>query len=104
MVRQRARTSGEFAMNAIQTEMLYVQHRLAATRAMADAAAGPCARAAHETLARLYAARLDALAATVLCLIAEPAVATPRRAVLPVLAPALRRGTLRPRMTLKLAS
>jgi hypothetical protein len=58
MVRQRARTSGEFAMNAIQTEMLYIQRRLAATRAMADAAAGPCARAAHETLARLYAARL----------------------------------------------
>ena len=91
-------------MNAIQTEMLYIQRRLAATRAMADAAAGPCARAAHETLAELYAARLDALAATVPCLIAEPAVATPRRAVLPVLAPALRRGTLRPRMTLKLAS
>ena len=91
-------------MNAIQTEMLYIQRRLAATSAMADAAAGPCARAAHETLARLYAARLNALAAAVPCLITEPPVATPRRAVLPVLALALGRGAPRPRLTLKLAS
>ena len=91
-------------MNAIHTEMLYVQRRLAATRAMADAAAGPCARAAHETLAGLYAARLDALAAAVPGLIAEPRVASPRRIVLPVLAPTLRRGIERPGLTLKLAS
>lgn len=91
-------------MNAIQTEMLYVQHRLAATRAMADAAAGSCARAAHEALARLYAARLSALDSAVPRLIVEPVVARPRRAVLPVLAPALRRGAARPRLTLELAS
>lgn len=48
-------------MNAIHTEMRYFQRRLAATRAMADAAAGPCARTSHERLAELYGETLEAL-------------------------------------------
>ncbi len=49
-------------MNAIHIEMLYFQRRLDATQAMADAAAGPCARRAHELLAHLYGETLNALA------------------------------------------
>jgi hypothetical protein len=48
-------------MNAIHTEMLYFQRRLDDTLALAAAAAGPCARVAHETLARLYGETLDVL-------------------------------------------
>jgi hypothetical protein len=93
-------------MNAIHTEMLYFQRRLDATQAMADAAAGPCARVAHETLARLYGETLDALAATLPCLVAEPVALIPRRvsrverAATP---PTLRKATARPRLTLHLA-
>jgi hypothetical protein len=93
-------------MNAIHTEMLYFQRRLNATRAMADAAAGPCARVAHETLARLYGETLAALAATLPCLMAEPVAAIPRRALRVergVTPPTLRKVTARPRLTLKLA-
>lgn len=93
-------------MNAIHTEMLYFQRRLDATQAMADAAAGPCARAAHETLARLYGETLDALAATLPGLVLEPMVAIPRRMFRPertVTPPTLRHATARPRLTLKLA-
>ncbi|MBE2991933.1 hypothetical protein IFR23_07880 [Sphingomonas sp. CFBP 13603] len=50
-------------MNAIHTEMRYFQRRLDDTLAMADAAAGPCARKAHQLLARLYGEALDALLA-----------------------------------------
>ena len=93
-------------MNAIHTEMLYFQRRLDATRAMADAAAGPCARMAHETLARLYGETLAALGATLPCLIAEPMAAIPRRVLRVervVTPPTLRKTTARPRLTLKLA-
>ncbi len=93
-------------MNSIHTEMLYFQRRLNATRAMADAAAGPCARVAHETLARLYGETLAALAATLPCLMTEPAAAIPRRVLRverAVTPPTLRKVTARPRMTLKLA-
>ncbi|RXD07074.1 hypothetical protein EQZ23_03045 [Sphingomonas sp. UV9] len=94
-------------MNAIHTEMLYFQRRLDATRVMADAAAGPCARLAHETLARLYGETLAALAATLPCPIAEPVAATRRRVfrVERVVTPPTRcKATARPRLTLKLAS
>ncbi|MEG8042932.1 hypothetical protein QP164_09350 [Sphingomonas sp. LR59] len=93
-------------MNAIHTEMLYFQRRLNATRAMADAAAGPCARVAHETLARLYGETLAALAATLPCLMAEPVAAIPRRALRVergVTPPTLRQMPARSRLTLKLA-
>ncbi len=93
-------------MNAIHTEMLYFQRRLDATRAMAEAAAGPCAQIAHETLARLYGETLEALAATLPCLVAEPVVAVPRRMVRPertVTPPTFRHASARPRLTLKLA-
>ena len=97
-------------MNAIHTEMLYFQRRLDATRAMANAAAGPCARMAHETLARLYGETLAALGATLgatlPCLIAEPVAAIPRRMMRVervVTPPTLRKTTARPRLTLKLA-
>ena len=93
-------------MNAIHTEMLYFQRRLDATQAMADAAAGPCARVAHETLARLYGETLEELAATLPCLALEPAIPTLRQIFRPertVTPPILRHATPRPRLTLKLA-
>ena len=93
-------------MDAIHTEMLYFQRRLDATLAMAEAAAGPCARVAHETLAQLYGETLEALAATLPCLVAQPVVAVPRRMFRPertVTPPTLRHATARPRLTLKLA-
>lgn len=93
-------------MNAIHTEILYFRRRLDATLAMADAAAGPCARVVHETLARLYGDRLEALVATLPCLVVEPVVAIPRRVIRAertVTPPTLRHATARPRLTLKLA-
>ena len=93
-------------MNAIHTEMLYFQRRLDATQAMADAAAGPCARVAHETLVRLYAETLDALAARLPCLVAEPLVTISRplvRVERTATPPTLRHATARPRLMLKLA-
>ncbi len=53
-------------MNAIHTEMRYLQRRRDAALVMADAAAGPCARKAHELLAQLYGKALDALVIEVL--------------------------------------
>lgn len=94
-------------MTAIHTEMLYFQRRLDATRAMADAAAGPCARLAHETLARLYGETLAVLAATLPGPVAEPVAAIRRRVFRVervVTPPTLRTATARPRLTLKLAS
>ena len=93
-------------MNAIHTEMLYFQRRLDATQAMADAAAGQCARVAHETLARLYGETLDTLAATLPRLAVEPLATIPRLIFRPdrtVTPPILRHATPRPRLTLKLA-
>lgn len=90
-------------MTAIHTEMLYFQRRLDATRAMADAATGPCARLAHETLARLYGETLAALAAT----LPSPIATIPRRVFRVervVTPPTLRKATARPRLKLKLAS
>jgi len=93
-------------MNAISTEMLYIQRRLDATQVMAAAAAGPCARVAHETLAGLYGKTLASLAAQLACLLAEPPLTfashplRPARSVgLRVLGPAMPRS----RLTLKLA-
>lgn len=88
-------------MNAIHTEILYFQRRFDATRAMADAAAGPCARRAHELLAQLYGENLEALSDQAAGLIAEP---VPTLAVRSIgAAPRLRPIAHRPRLTLKLA-
>lgn len=88
-------------MNAVDTEMLYLTRRLTATRAMADAAAGPCARVAHERLAHLYGEALAALsvqAAGLVCVPVPPLAVRARPATRARLVP------LRPRLTLKLAS
>ncbi|QCB42653.1 hypothetical protein E5673_10795 [Sphingomonas sp. PAMC26645] len=93
-------------MNAVHTEMLYFQRRLAATQVMAAAAAGPCARVAHETLAGLYADTLATLAAKLACLIAEPPLTFASRALRPdrsVGLRVLRTAMPRSRLTLKLA-
>lgn len=94
-------------MNAIHTEMRYLQRRLDATLMMADAAAEPCARKAHELLAQLYGEALDAL-------LIEVSPAPARRppmslAISPrldrTMGPrALRHATLRMQHELKLAS
>ena len=90
-------------MNAIHTEMLYLQRRLAATRAMAKAAKGPCARKAHEALAQLYRERLAMLSAKAARLAAEP---VPTFAVrgLRTAPPMLRLAKHRALLTLELAS
>ncbi|RMB56003.1 hypothetical protein C8J44_1269 [Sphingomonas sp. PP-CE-3A-406] len=88
-------------MNAIHTEILYFQRRLDATRAMADAAAGPCARRAHELLAQLYGETLEALSVQAVGLIAEPVLTLAVRSI--GAAPRLRVIAYRPRLTLKLA-
>lgn len=90
-------------MNAIHIEMLYLQRRLAATRAMARAAKGPCARSAHELLARLYCERLTALCSEAESLAAEPVRSFATRAVRPT-RPMLRLVPQRAMLTLKLAS
>lgn len=93
-------------MNAIRTEMLYFQRRLDATQVMAAAAAGPCARVAHETLAGLYTNTLAALAAQLACLIAEPPLtfaSRPLRTDRSVGLRVLRTAMPRSRLTLKLA-
>ena len=91
-------------MNAIHTEMLYFQRRLDATQAMADAAAGPCARRAHELLAHLYGETLDALAiraSSAADRVVEPVVSFAARSIrtLPRPRPISRRA----RLTLRLA-
>ena len=89
-------------MNAIHTEMLYFQRRLDATRAMADAAAGPCARRAHELLAHLYGETLDALSGAAAGLVVEPVLTCAARSIRTL--PRLRPVPHRERLTLKLAS
>lgn len=88
-------------MNAIDIEMRYFQRRLTATRAMADAAAGPCARVAHERLAHLYGEALAALSARAAGVVGEP---VPTFAVRVRPAARARLVPDRPRLTLKLAS
>lgn len=90
-------------MNAIHTEMRYFQRRLDATRAMADAAAGPCARVAHETLARLYAETLEALSVRAAALIVKPPLTFAVRGVQFASHP-LQSVPQRARLTLRLAS
>jgi len=53
----------EISMNDRKAEILYLRRRVADSLAMATAAAGPCAKAAHRTLARLYGEAIDTLAA-----------------------------------------
>ncbi len=89
-------------MNAIHTEMLYFQRRLDATRAMADAAAGPCARRAHELLAQLYGETLAALSVRATSVAAEPVLQFAIRGLR--VAPRARPIPHRARLTLKLAS
>lgn len=88
-------------MNAIDTEMLYYKQRLDATQAMVDAAAGPCARVAHEMLARLYGETLEALSAQAASLVMDPVLTF---AVRSRIAPRARPVLPRARLTLKLAS
>jgi hypothetical protein len=64
--------AGILRMNIIYAEMLYFQRRLDATQAMVDAAAGPCARRAHELLARLYGEVIAALSVQAASLVEEP--------------------------------
>ncbi|MES3152701.1 hypothetical protein [Sphingomonas faeni] len=89
-------------MNAIHTEILYFQRRLGATRAMADAAAGPCARRAHELLAQLYGEALAALSIEAAGLVVEPVLTLAVRSIRA--APRPRPIAHRPRLTLSLAS
>jgi hypothetical protein len=88
-------------MNAIQTEIFYFQRRLNATQAMADAAAGSCARVAHETLARLYGETLEALSIQAASLMGEPVLTFAVRGLRA--APRTRPIPHRARLTLKLA-
>lgn len=88
-------------MNAIHTEILYFQRRLDATRAMADSAARPCARRAHELLAQLYGETLEALSVQAAGLIVGPGSTLAVRSI--GAAPRLRPIAHRPRLTLKLA-
>lgn len=48
-------------MYSDNTEAAYLLHRVEVSREMAAAAAGPCARHAHEELGSCYEARLIAL-------------------------------------------
>ena len=50
-------------MNNRRAETLYLRRRMAASLAMAGAAAECCSRIAHLTLARLYGAAIDRLVA-----------------------------------------
>lgn len=88
-------------MNAVQTEIRYFQRRLHATQVMADAAAGPCARKAHELLARLYGETLEALSAQAASRVVEPVPTFVLRGLRA--APRTRSIPHRPRLTLKLA-
>lgn len=50
-------------MNDRKAEILYLRRRVADSLAMATTAVGPCAKAAHRTLARLYGEAIDTLPA-----------------------------------------
>ena len=50
-------------MYGVRTETPYLRRRLRESLAMAETASGPCARLAHEMLARLYAEKIEALSA-----------------------------------------
>ena len=89
-------------MNAIHTEMLYFKRRLDATRAMADAAAGPCARRAHELLAHLYGETLEALSVKAAGLAVDPVLTFAARSLRTQ--PRPRPIPHRARLTLRLAS
>jgi hypothetical protein len=66
-------------MDTVRSEAVYLRHRVRESLAMAEAAASPCARLAHEMLARLYGEAIDALSARpILHIVPSMAKALPR--------------------------
>ena len=50
-------------MDSVSAESLYLRRRVRESLIMAECASGPCARLAHETLARLFGKAIEALVA-----------------------------------------